>query len=879
MVISPLIISANFFPISVYLISFLVKANILLTKSLKSSRKHKAWFFLLVSLACLMINDFSWIVWLTIGSNWLTISIARIAWAFYCLFYLSLFLLIESLLEKKYNLKSLNFLLIIVTGIFIAFFLYSAAFPSGSLKSTSLITINVYIILLLLTIFKSLKRLQSVVLPKILKRQLFILLSFFISPFIIVDFLQYNLNPLFGPDFQPVFAIFSTTLITVAMYYCFKKIFGLRFLNFKEHVHEEGNFDFIYDFKHVLAQLGNAMNEPEVTHITKSFFHKALHTPYLKTNFIIRRLNNPHQSNNEKKITHAESSVENFISICKDQPDIGSFLQETKIFIYDEIAFSAFYEETATRKSVLQFLETINADIFLPIYDKQTIVAYITIERNARGKDLYTNIERDEMVVFASYLGNIVYLLQNKNLDAITFKEHAIEAELHQKHQEINQYKESIRSFLRSAKERKIGLLFYKNRKFIFGNQAAQEFVGINLNTQEGHPLTKSFKTIARQVENFKSPQSCITKDVEGNRIIIAGLPNLEQNNVIFTIYYPEISDVLKEQIDGLKDPSEWDYVLYLETTQSGKLVNQLIPGNGPTLLQFKINLLKAALNKKATLLEIAEEDLTNTVDILHHISLRQELHTIRLLSPNKNLDIAIKIFGINPIFDTHRNKPLLEQLNGTGTLFIQNIHYLDLETQKYLSDFIRYGFYRLVKSDQRAYSDVRIICSTNQNLHSLVQEGAFLESLYNELKTTTLTMPSLLTLPDSEFMELTNEYVEQTMQTQTLKNFFELTERDKAKLTHHRPVSLQDLKERIYSLLVQKSKKQHIYNESYFNPAYNIADPELAEAAKLGKNALRDQKIMSMLWGKFKNQNKIATFLGVNRSSVNRRCKDFNLQ
>jgi len=32
------------------------------------------------------------------------------------------------------------------------------------------------------------------------------------------------------------------------------------------------------------------------------------------------------------------------------------------------------------------------------------------------------------------------------------------------------------------------------------------------------------------------------------------------------------------------------------------------------------------------------------------------------------------------------------------------------------------------------------------------------------------------------------------------------------------------------------------------------------------------------MLWNKFNNQNKIAAFLGVNRSSVNRRCREYNL-
>ena len=52
-----------------------------------------------------------------------------------------------------------------------------------------------------------------------------------------------------------------------------------------------------------------------------------------------------------------------------------------------------------------------------------------------------------------------------------------------------------------------------------------------------------------------------------------------------------------------------------------------------------------------------------------------------------------------------------------------------------------------------------------------------------------------------------------------------------------------------------------------------------LIQASRLGKHALRDHKIMVMLWNKFKNQNKIAAFLGVNRSSVNRRCKEYNLE
>ncbi len=61
------------------------------------------------------------------------------------------------------------------------------------------------------------------------------------------------------------------------------------------------------------------------------------------------------------------------------------------------------------------------------------------------------------------------------------------------------------------------------------------------------------------------------------------------------------------------------------------------------------------------------------------------------------------------------QQKPLLEKLDGNGTLFIQNIEYLDPETQEYLAEFLQYGYYRIYKSEHKLSSDVRIICSTNQ--------------------------------------------------------------------------------------------------------------------------------------------------------------------
>ena len=115
-------------------------------------------------------------------------------------------------------------------------------------------------------------------------------------------------------------------------------------------------------------------------------------------------------------------------------------------------------------------------------------------------------------------------------------------------------------------------------------------------------------------------------------------------------------------------------------------------------------------------------------------------------------------------------------------------------------------------------------------------------------------------------------------IKTDEFQHLLELTNSEKQRLAKARPASFAELKNRVQTILVKKSKQSAIYEEAQFDPAYDVSDPQLVEAVRLGKHALRDKKIMTMLWNKFSNQNKIANLLGVNRSSVNRRCKEYNL-
>ncbi len=884
-------------------LSFFLKIFIfvaLVQKTIRSATTRYSWFFLLLVIIGSAINDSAWIVKLTQllflpnADYRIILFWIRIMWGFQAVQYHATALFIESLVEKKYRLPLRQKIYCCFTACFVLFFVFMAFFNFNCFNISDrprfegiiqrLEILYFLFPLMIPSLFIAIKKIRSTTLPHILKKQLKLLIQAIIIPYWISEFISSNPFYTVYPTTitqSIAFESFSAIFITFAIYYCTRKIIGLRFLNIQSHVQQPIKLNFINDFKIVLEQLSLVTSLRELGHITQSFFKESFTITHRKTKLYLRKIKAQQEDEQTSYIEDETTSlVETFITTHKST--IEPAIKKQQILMYDELDFTHFYDETTDSKTILHFLDAINADIFLPIYENDKLIAYIIVERSARNKQFYSNIERDEMIVFASYLGNIINLLQNKSFDVLVEQEQHLQKELYHKHQEINQYKESIRSFLRNNNQQKqVGVIFYKNKHFTFGNQAAKELVKININKQLGHPLTQALRRIASQVESYKSPQSMFAKDTHGNTLVLAAVPHLEQNNIIITVSYPDVSDIIKQQIDLLKDPTEWDYLLYLETTESGRLINQLIPGTGPMLLNYKIELLKTALSKKAILLNMPEQDLLPTAEILHHISLRDTLHVLNLQGHSENFDVAIKLFGMNPIFGlkTNGERPLLEKLDNTGTLLIKKIHFLDLETQKHLAEFIRYGFYRIFKGEQKMPSNVRIICSSNQNIQHLVQEGTFSKTLFEELRQTALSMPSLLTLPEDELHTLADGFTEQALKTNTFQNLLALTHKEKSKLAYQRPASLQELKNKIQQILIKKSKQNQIYQETQFDPAYEITDPDLIQAARLGKQALKDRMIMTLLWDKFKNQNKIATFLGVNRSSVNRRCKEYNLQ
>jgi transcriptional regulator with GAF, ATPase, and Fis domain len=876
--------------------SFVLKAIILGFLYFRSDENtaKRAKTFLFIMLCSALFIDFSWMISLTNSLYFpdfdyrIRICIIRFAWAFQALLYTAITLFTDILINKSRNLVWHQKLIMLIYGFFGTSFVAIAVmhfncskFTDRSLLELNLVQIfnTVSISMLIGSAFYNLKKIKATNMPSILKHQIKTFIMGIVIPFWLCEVLQFlpfsyvvsNSYNIITNSYAA--ANISTILTTFAIYFSTRKFIGLRFLNVRSHVERHTRFNFIDGFKDILKQLSYASTLQELHHLTKLSFKEMFNIPTSRVRLYTRSTT---QQNSTQEHSETEKIAENFLTL--QQNVINECIRTNHGLIYDEIAFSNFYAQEENLEPVLGFLHELNADIFLPVHTQERIIGYIVVERFARPHQFYSNVEHDEMAVFANYLANIIDLFQRRNIDFLIKSEKELQEELYNKHQEINRYKESIRSFLRNNRQCDTGIIFYKNRRFTYGNQIAKELININLNQQQGHPLTQKLKAIVQKVQDYKTPQRCFAEDKQGNKLVLSAVPHLDQNNVIIVVYYPEVSDIIRKQIDSLKDPSKWDYLLYLETTESGKLINQLIPGTGEQMLNFKISLLEASLSRKAILLEMPEEDLLPTVQLLHHISLREVLHIIKLHRSQHVLEVATKLFGINPIFGQQQEPPILERLDKVGTVFIQHIHLLDMEAQEYLAEYLTYGTFRTFKSDQKTSSNVRIICSTGKNLNLMVQEGTFSAQLFNQLKNYTLSMPSLHAVTDEEIHELASGFSDQAIKADDFKNLLELTDKEKSKISTARPVSLQELKTKVQTVLQKKSKKSIVQQETAFDEAYEITDPELMQAARLGKQALRNEKIMALLWSKFQSQSKIASFLGVNRSSVNRRCKKFEL-
>ncbi len=83
-------------------------------------------------------------------------------------------------------------------------------------------------------------------------------------------------------------------------------------------------------------------------------------------------------------------------------------------------------------------------------------------------------------------------------------------------------------------------------------------------------------------------------------------------------------------------------------------------------------------------------------------------------------------------------------ELADKGSVLLDNISEISPSMQAKLLRFLNDGTFRRVGEDREISVDVRVICTSQENLYDWVQKGKFREDLYHRLNILKLTLPSL---------------------------------------------------------------------------------------------------------------------------------------
>lgn len=858
----------------------------------KKVKSSSAFYFLLFIIISMIIENLTWVLKLSYNLHLISINYTYIqifviiSWISNMLLYQAFGLFIEHIIDNKLQFRFYHKIFFLCNIVIIPIFVHSCYchimhMAEYIMLSTIFRTIALYRpILIMPSSIIALHAIYHNNIPLILKKQLCLLLQMIVAPLIIVDLIQclpifYTQNP--TADISGLIASVVVIFMTAAIIFCSRNLMRFRFFNFSNKVQDKQTAELTGNFKETIEYLSLATTRQELIYITQTFFKENFKTSIENVclNFRYKQESCPSGINNYCNIS--SNTIEDFIN--KKNELIG-LLKQYRILVADEITFDAYYNSNEHDIMLVEFLNNINSEIFLPMYDKNTIIAYLTIKRSEKHK-FYNLTEQNKIIIFGTFLASAINIMHNSNTATLIHENKKLKEELYLKHQETHQYKESVKNFLKQKTNTNVGILFYKDDRFTFGNETAQNLLPINLNHPRKHPSVIAITKLAQQVDSFRTIQTRILYDANHKQLMITAVPHLDyQGGVILTMHCPDSSDIVKAQIDKLQDPSRVDYLLYLETTKAGQLINQLIPSNNELFLNFKIKLLEIAFHKKASLLQSNKDDLMTLVEIIHNISLRTQLHVLDLQPTLSTHDLSIKLFGLNPLLTVNKEDGLLKKLDQKGTLFIKNLEYLDLETQNKLAEFIRYGIFTMVKSEQKCSSDVRIIFSVNTSPKILIEQNKLSIQLFNEITETILEMPSIITMENNDLQELIDQIALQSTSNNHFSSLLQISKKEKDELIDYKPASLQEFKLKIQQLLVKKSNEYETFHEKHSDPNLNLifTDPKLLKAATLGKHALKDAETMSMLWQEFHCQSKIAQFLGVNRSSVQRRCKEYNL-
>lgn len=878
-----------------------------ISRYIKSSHPfiRKIWIIAIVSYSIEMVSLISW-VGISVSQIFFPESleeikfcvspIARIAGMLhYPLFYFFL----ESTLTSRVKLLLRHYLLLIPALFFISFELY--LWGNGYQDFSSIckiiknnafwypVVLDIIAVFIFYRILQQGKKLPLILVSRF--KKIFMYLLFALPVFTV-------LAHVFGSQILLTVDSFFRTIIGVYLYYQMYQYLSIPFFNSTRYIDISYRSRSLRDLRPVLEKLKQATTLPEFQHITKTFFSEAFGVDAASVSLYIRPLGDEQLLGVERpEQMPVVLGVECLLSRpAEEQKTLVRCLEAGEVLTRNEVEMEVFFtiEHCGTSdikvdaQQVLSLLEMTDAHAFIPVQEHGKVIGYIVIEGRhrlderdkKRIKTSFSEAEQHEMAVYADYLSQSIELIHKQRMEIVISENKELKDELFKKQQRIDHYQESFRSLLKTQTGQMVGIVHYKYNKLFCVNDQAKEALGIKGTSLITNHYEEPLKKLACEFKKYGGEPSVLLTDVFGNPLKFIATNDTKKHTVILLAFYPTVAETFVVPFEKLRDLSRWDYALCLETTASGQLIQKLLPGITETIMSIKIDLLERSLSSKPLFLNVPEQDLESIIYAVHHISSRATIHIIELAKPEEQQEVGRQLFGVSPLFDPVAPPGLCDILSTTGILFIKNVEFLSKETQAQLAEYFETTLYAPIGSERKCSSQLRCVCSASNNLEALVQKGLFSDRLFHIFKENTFVLPPPTVLPHSELFSCTQELYQQLLHSIGKNNrAFVLTSRDLERSIEQKPASFYELKELLCASMRHKSAR-HKTDEApiSFTPAVIASNPEVADALNQGKRVLKNKQLLKVLLTTYKTQAKVAELLHVNRSSVSRRCKEFNL-
>ena len=217
----------------------------------------------------------------------------------------------------------------------------------------------------------------------------------------------------------------------------------------------------------------------------------------------------------------------------------------------------------------------------------------------------------------------------------------------------------------------------------------------------------------------------------------------------------------------------------------------------------------------------------------------------------------------------------LFEKANN-GTLFIDEVGEMPLQTQAKILRFLTDQSFSRVGGNQQIRVNTRVICSSTKNLNDLIDEGNFRKDLYHRLNVVSINLPNLSDRID-DLESLVEYFIQRYSKSNTLVSSNLMSMIKSKYINYDWPGNVRELRNIVERHIILGDKFGEIPdddNAKISDESKNVISMPLKNARKIfEKNYLQSQ--IKRFNG---NISKTAVFIGMERSALHRKLKQLGI-